>query len=111
MKRQSANRHRLITQGLTFLFCYYDLRSTSRSSSERQEAEFNVARTYHMLGLTHLAVPYYERCLCLGHRSHGEEVKSRDYFSADAALSLRNIWAANEETGKAADITRNHLVI
>lgn len=111
IKRQAANRHHLITQGLTFLFAYYDLRRRSGDASEQQEAEFNVARAYHMLGLTHLAIPYYERCLSC---SNGlQEVRSspRDDFAAEAAFALRNIWAANGEMGKAADISRMYLVV
>lgn len=87
------------------------MRRTSRTLSERQEAEFNVARTYHMLGLTHLAVPYYERCMFLGHGSQGVGTSQCDEFSAEAAFALRTIWATGEEMGKAADITRDYLVV
>ncbi|KAL8722382.1 MAG: hypothetical protein Q9225_001113 [Loekoesia sp. 1 TL-2023] len=111
IKRQSANRHHLITQGLAFLFDYYELRRTSRTPSERQEAEFNVARAYHMLGLTHLAIPYYERCISLGNSPRGVKASQWNDFSAEAAFALRNIWAVNEETGKAADISRRYLVM
>ncbi|KAL8842691.1 MAG: hypothetical protein Q9170_000466 [Blastenia crenularia] len=111
IKRQSVNRHILITQGLTFLFGYYDQRHSSHTRSEQQEAEFNVARTYHMLGLTHLAIPYYERCINLSNGSQEVEASGWDEFSAEAALALRNIWAANEEIGKAADVTQRCLVI
>ncbi|KAL9030329.1 MAG: hypothetical protein Q9196_001541 [Gyalolechia fulgens] len=111
VKRQSANRHHLITQGLSFLFGYYELRRSSRMLSERQEAEFNVARTYHMLGLTHLALPYYERCISLGHGSQGVGTSQWDEFSAEAAFAIRTIWAAGEEMGNAADITRKYLVV
>ncbi|KAL9005044.1 MAG: hypothetical protein Q9188_002151 [Gyalolechia gomerana] len=111
VKRQSANRHHLITQGLSFLFGYYEMRRTSRTLSERQEAEFNVARTYHMLGLTHLAVPYYERCMFLGHGLQGVGTSQCDEFSAEAAFALRTIWATGEEMGKAAGITRDYLVV
>ncbi|KAL8952176.1 MAG: hypothetical protein Q9222_001897 [Ikaeria aurantiellina] len=111
IKRQSDNRHHLITQGLTFLFRYHDMRHKSLKASERQEASFNVARAHHMLGLTHLAVPYYQRCLrseC-GTRAVGST--ECDDFSADAAFALRNIWAADDEMGKAAGLTQKHLVI
>lgn len=106
LKRQSDNRHHLIVQGLTFLFAYYDLRRSSRNTSGQQEAEFNVARTYHMLGLTHLAIPYYERCLSYQRGSQEDQSYWRDDFGAEAAFALRNIWAVNEEMGKATDIGR-----
>lgn len=34
-------------------------------SGHCQESEYNLARAFHFLGLTHLAVPHYERALCL----------------------------------------------
>lgn len=30
-----------------------------------QESEYNIGRAFHLLGLTHLAVPHYEKALCL----------------------------------------------
>ena len=37
-------------QGLTFMYAYHDIRSTSSVAAERQEAEYNMARAFHMLG-------------------------------------------------------------
>lgn len=111
IKRQSDDRHRLITQGLTFLLGYYDLRQSSRSASEKQEAAFNVGRTYHMLGLTHLAVPYYQRCLASSRNQPRNGAIHCDDFSLEAAFALQNIWATNADMGKAMDITHNYLVI
>ncbi|KAI4086363.1 MAG: hypothetical protein LQ344_007618 [Seirophora lacunosa] len=111
MKRQSDNRHQLIAQGLTFLFKYYDLRRRSRNASERQEAEFNVARTYHMLGLAHLAIPFYERCLTSNNGPQATQASIENDFAAEAAFALRNIWAANEEMNKASDVSRRYLFV
>ncbi|KAL8900715.1 MAG: hypothetical protein Q9192_000916 [Flavoplaca navasiana] len=107
-KRQSENRHHLITQGLTFLFTYYELRHESAIQSEQQEAEFNVARTYHMLGLTHLAIPYYERCLALQTDRHEDTGVD---FALEAAFALRGIWAANEQMIKVQGVTSRYLVM
>lgn len=30
-----------------------------------QETEYNMGRAFHLLGLTHLAIPHYEKALCL----------------------------------------------
>ncbi|KAL8747000.1 MAG: hypothetical protein Q9184_007665 [Pyrenodesmia sp. 2 TL-2023] len=111
LKCQSDNRHHLIAQGLTFLFAYYDLRRSSGNTSEKQEAEFNVARTYHMLGLTHLAVPYYEQCLSYDCESQEDQIRQRDDFAAKAAFALSNIWAVNEEMEKASAVGRKYLII
>ncbi|KAL8701807.1 MAG: hypothetical protein Q9224_000328 [Gallowayella concinna] len=111
LKRQSDNRHRLITQGLTFLFRYHELRHESPVTSEQQEANYNVGRTYHMLGLTHLAIPYYERCIALTNNRQGVGPAQWEDFTIEAAFALRNIWAADEQTTRAVDMTRQHLVI
>jgi general transcription factor 3C polypeptide 3 (transcription factor C subunit 4) len=50
LKRQTENRHFQIMQGFGFLFRYYDIRKKSPHPAERQEAEYNIARAYHMLG-------------------------------------------------------------
>ncbi|CAG8535125.1 815_t:CDS:10 [Ambispora gerdemannii] len=59
MQRQSDNRHLQIIQGFTFLLKYYDLQTG------KQEAEYNLGRAFHHLGLFHLAVQCYERVLKL----------------------------------------------
>jgi hypothetical protein len=30
-----------------------------------QETEYNIARAFHLIGLTHLAIPHYEKVLCM----------------------------------------------
>ncbi|KAK8076584.1 hypothetical protein PG994_003856 [Apiospora phragmitis] len=65
LKRQAENRQYLIVQGLTFLHKYYDQRlaSAGACSMQRQEAHYNLGRSYHQLGLTHLAIRYYRLVL------------------------------------------------
>lgn len=112
LKRQADNRHRLLMQGLAFLVDYYDDRLELGNCSEKQEAEYNVARAYHLLGLTHLAIPYYERCLDLSSlvQAHYEGCDVED-FAPEAALSLQGIWAASNNTEQARQITETWLVI
>ncbi|KAL8775160.1 MAG: hypothetical protein Q9194_003848 [Teloschistes cf. exilis] len=111
IKRQSDDRHQLIAQGLTFLSDYYDLRRNSRQASEQHEAEFNVARTYHMLGLNHIAVIYYQRCLSSTLDEQGNEAVHLNGLSTFAALALQNIWAESDQSGKAMSVTHKHLTI
>ncbi|KAJ1549965.1 transcription factor TFIIIC subunit tfc4, partial [Nowakowskiella sp. JEL0078] len=59
MQRQTENRHLQVVQGFTFLFRYRDLRSYNLESS------FNIARAFHHIGLSHLAIPFYEEVLGL----------------------------------------------
>lgn len=65
MKRQTNNRHHEMHQGLSFLYRYYDLRTHADVPAQNQEAEYNVGRMWHVLGLTYLAIPAYERVLAL----------------------------------------------
>ncbi len=63
LKRQADNRQYRLTQGFGFLFRYYENRVRAASCEERQEAHFNMARTYHLLGLHALAAQFYQKVL------------------------------------------------
>ncbi|KAF9875669.1 RNA polymerase III transcription factor tfiiic [Colletotrichum karsti] len=62
LKRQADNRQYLIMQGFAcvFEFCHSKLAGTP---DERREAFFGVARTFHMLGLHHLALEWYRKVM------------------------------------------------
>ena len=68
MKRQTNNRHHEVHHGLSFLYRYYDLRTRDGQAAHVQEAEYNVGRMWHVLGLTYLAIPAYERALSLSEK-------------------------------------------
>lgn len=111
IKRQADNRHHLIMQGFAFLFTYYDLRQCSRLALEKQEAEYNVGRAYHMLGLIHLAIPYYLRCLAIHHEvieTNCSRISKN--FTNEAALALQGIWVANGDIDKARRVTQEWLI-
>ena len=112
IKRQSENRHYLLLQGISFLSAYYDTRRESEVPAERQEAEFNVGRTYHMMGLTHLAIPHYEKCLDMDvefkDSTDGSFVEK---FTVEAAFALQILWASNGEMGLAREVTEKWLVL
>jgi general transcription factor 3C polypeptide 3 (transcription factor C subunit 4) len=63
LKRQAENRQHSILQGITFMLRYYECQKEALHIEERQEAHYNMARTYHLLGLVHLATPYYLKVL------------------------------------------------
>lgn len=112
LKRQADNRHHILMQGLALLLEYYDDRVHSSSFSEMQEAEYNVAHAYHLLGLTHLGIPYYERCLELSTPVQTESLDCRvEDFSHEAALTLQSFWAASGNIEEAREITEKWLVI
>ena len=112
IKRQAENRHHLIMQGFAFLFAYHNTQNASNSPSKKQEAKFNVARVYHMLGLTHLAVPYYLQCLDIrrGAQHAGRDSEIED-FTREAAIALQVIWMASGNVDKAREVTEEWLVL
>jgi general transcription factor 3C polypeptide 3 (transcription factor C subunit 4) len=116
-KRQSENRQYQIQQGLSFLFKYYDLRTRHNVALHLQEAEFNVAMMWHSLGLLHLALPAYERCLQLSERVQAEKTNNSDGdsvtedFAAEAAFAIQTILAIGGDPEGARTITEHWLVI
>jgi general transcription factor 3C polypeptide 3 (transcription factor C subunit 4) len=110
-KRQSDNRHVLVNIGLSFLFRYHKVRQASVNALERQEGEFNVARTLHFLGLVGHALPYYERCLALSHEVQMLEAKDEraQDFAPDAAIALRGIYTQAGKPEAAHEVTEKWL--
>ena len=109
LKRQNDNRQQNIIQGTTFLFRYYNSRRNSVHSEERQEAHFNMARTYHMLGLTHFAVPYYEKVF---EGSRGATANpDREDLVVDAAYNLQTLYATSGNPELAEYIIKKWLII
>lgn len=112
IKRQADNRHHFAMQGFAFLFTYYDIRQDSNTVLLRQEAEYNVARAYHMLGLTHLAIPYYLQCLVMD-----EDLERLSFtapaenFTRDAAFALQVLLTASGDVDKAREVTERWLVV
>ncbi|EGE83291.1 hypothetical protein, variant 2 [Blastomyces dermatitidis ER-3] len=132
LKRQSDNRHYLIMQGLSFMQEYRRVRETSPIPQERQEVEFNFARVWQMLGLTHLAVQGYQRCLALSGEIEAEREKFKkrknmpavvggggrpdervwvEDFTREASFALQCLYSFNGETKLAKEITDRWLVI
>ncbi|XP_067298945.1 general transcription factor 3C polypeptide 3 [Pseudorasbora parva] len=58
-QRFVMKRHPLVVQGFSFLWRYVDLRGHC------QESLYNLGRALHQLGLSHLAIHYYEKALTL----------------------------------------------
>lgn len=106
LKRQADNRQNLAIQGLTFVLEYYALRKDSMVAEERQEAHFNLARVYQILGLTHLALPYYLRVL----DESDIAADSREDLVIDTAYNLQLIYTTAGNQKAVRDITNRYLV-
>jgi general transcription factor 3C polypeptide 3 (transcription factor C subunit 4) len=90
---------------MTFLFIYYESRVQSSHIEERQEAHYNMARVYHMLGLLHLAIPYYSLVL---KQVPGHEDSLREDLVSNAAYNLQSIYSV---AGNLAMIKNTSLVL
>jgi general transcription factor 3C polypeptide 3 (transcription factor C subunit 4) len=42
-----------------------------------QETEYNIARSFHLIGLTHLAIPHYEKVLCMPSKAKSSVKKQK----------------------------------
>jgi general transcription factor 3C polypeptide 3 (transcription factor C subunit 4) len=119
MKRLSENRQFQIQQGLSFVYRYYDLRTSDGAPAiHTQEAEFNVGRIWHGLGLVTLALPAYEKCIALRERVKQEAADlctdgtwGYEDFSTDAAFAMQSIYAISGNFEGALDVTMRGLVI
>lgn len=105
LKRQTENRQYGILQGLTFILRYYDARKESDLIEERLEAHHNLARTYHILGLPHLAIPYYWKVL--------QEHKSgtKEDIVIETAFNLQTLYTMSGNVEMAQSVTKEWLVI
>lgn len=108
LKRQADNRQHLIMQGFTFLFTYYDSRKQSSRPAERQEADYNIARTYHLLGLTHLALPYYSSVL---QASDEGQIPVAEDLAVEAAYNMQTLYAMSGNMMLSRAITEKYLAL
>ncbi|KAF2466818.1 TPR-like protein [Lindgomyces ingoldianus] len=116
MKRLSENRQFQIQQGLAFTHRYYTLRTRDDIALHISEAEFNVGRVWHALGLTSLALPAYERCIALSVRVRNEENTDLERsfvenFETEAAFAIQSILAMAGDFEGARVVTEAVLVM
>ncbi len=118
MKRLSENRQYQIQQGLAFIHRYYELRTADDIAIHTQEAEFNVGRMWHALGLMSLAIPAYEKCIAMRERVRQEaadrcEDGEWEYedFATEAAFAMQSIFATGGNMQGARRVTEEVLVI
>lgn len=105
------------------MYEYKRIRGRSTVIQERQEIEFNFARVWHMLGLAHLAIESYQRCLDLGLElqeqidkestsyENAPKHRSHENFTRDAAYALQGLYAISGAAEPAREITNRYLVI
>lgn len=76
---------RLCFQGFSFLWRYVELRG------ECQESMYNLGRALHQMGLTHLAIHYYQKALTLP----AQKLEVRMHTRHSGQLSISSFMRAN----------------
>ncbi|CCH46085.1 Transcription factor tau subunit [Wickerhamomyces ciferrii] len=107
MQRSSSNRHLELLQGLKFIFEYYELRNSKNFERlEHQEAAYNVARVYHLLGLFSIAVEYYNQVL-----TSFDDLDIEEDLKRPAAYNLILIYNESGNTRLSNKIMEDYLTI
>jgi general transcription factor 3C polypeptide 3 (transcription factor C subunit 4) len=117
MQRQTNNRHLQIVQGLSYLIDYYRARVGSSKGkptawAEAQEANYNVGRAFHMLGLPTLAAKYYESALAVELPLADDDEPARTYsLQKVVAYNLQLVYVMSGNFRLARKIIDEYLVI
>uniref|UniRef100_A0A1A7X1H4 General transcription factor IIIC, polypeptide 3 n=1 Tax=Iconisemion striatum TaxID=60296 RepID=A0A1A7X1H4_9TELE len=100
-----AKRHALVLQGFSFLWRYVELRG------ECQESIYNLGRALHQIGLTHLAIHYYQKALALpAQQLDGIEDDQVD-LSREIAFNLSLIYQASGNMEMARQLIKKYCVV
>ncbi|KAK1751927.1 transcription factor tau subunit sfc4 [Echria macrotheca] len=115
LKRQATNRQYLLAQGFAFLFRYYNDRLAGGTPAERQEAHFNIARAYSLIGLGNLAVAYYKKVLAeaeaVGREALGRGTIGSEDLTLEAAYNIRSVCYLLGDVEGAKAVTERWLVL
>lgn len=102
MQRLTASRHFQILHGLRYMYRYYEIRTTMYTEYEKQEADYNLGRAFHLLGLVSIAVEHYNRVL-----TKYED----DRLKKHAAYNLITIYQESGNTKFANQIMEKYLSV
>ncbi|CAI6338845.1 unnamed protein product [Periconia digitata] len=118
VKRQAENRQFQIQQGMSFMTRYHALRTKDNVAIHCSEAEFNMGRMWHGLGLVTHALKAYRRCIALQDRVMQEaadrcsdENQGIEDFATEAAYAMQTIYVISGDFEAAREITATALVI
>lgn len=107
MQRSSTNRHLELLQGLKYVMEYFELRTSSKfGRMEYQEALYNLARVYHLLGLFSIAVEYYDKVL-----NEFDDLDPEEDLKRQTAYNLVLIYNSSGNTKLSNKIMEEYLTI
>ncbi|CAL9731604.1 transcription factor tau 131 kDa subunit [Monosporozyma unispora] len=102
MQRLTAARHFQILHGLRYLYRYYDIRKSLYTTVEKQEADYNIGRAFHLIGLVTVALKYYNRVL---------DNYEDDKLKKHAAFNCINIYQESGNSALANSLMEKYLTI
>uniref|UniRef100_A0A3B4V436 General transcription factor IIIC, polypeptide 3 n=1 Tax=Seriola dumerili TaxID=41447 RepID=A0A3B4V436_SERDU len=100
-----AKRHTLVLQGFSFLWRYVELRG------ECQESMYNLGRALHQMGLTHLAIHYYQKALTMPTQKLEGIADDQVDLRREIAFNLSHIYHASGNMEMARQIINTHCVV
>ncbi|KAM5146923.1 general transcription factor 3C polypeptide 3 [Mantella aurantiaca] len=98
-------RHALLVQGFSFLNRYLDLRGTC------QETFYNIGRALHQMGLTYLAIHYYQQALELPPLQLQGIKEDQVDLRRDIAFNLSLIYQSSGNTEMARRLLYTHCIV
>lgn len=115
LRKKLAARQYDVAQGVAFVYRYHDIRVASGRACHLQEAEFNLARMWHLLRMPHLAVQSYDKVVKMSADVQRQNLEDGGFggedFSSEAALALQSIYVAAGSEEAARNITDECLVL
>ncbi|XP_067439330.1 general transcription factor 3C polypeptide 3 [Thunnus thynnus] len=100
-----AKRHTLVLQGFSFLWRYVELRG------ECQESMYNLGRALHQMGLTHLAIHYYQKALTLPAQKLEGIADDQVDLRREIAFNLSLIYQASGNVEMARQLINTHCIV
>ncbi|XP_034072777.1 general transcription factor 3C polypeptide 3 [Gymnodraco acuticeps] len=100
-----AKRHALVLQGFSFLWRYVELRGVC------QESMYNLGRALHQMGLTYLAIHYYQKALELPAQKLEGIPDDQVDLSREIAFNLSLIYQASGNMNMAQQIIKTHCIV
>uniref|UniRef100_H3D6V2 General transcription factor IIIC, polypeptide 3 n=1 Tax=Tetraodon nigroviridis TaxID=99883 RepID=H3D6V2_TETNG len=100
-----AKRHALVLQGFSFLWRYLELRGNC------QESMYNLGRAVHQLGLTHLAIHYYQTALALPVQNLEGIADDQVDLRREIAFNLSLIYQTSGNTEMARQLINTHCIV
>lgn len=100
-----GKRHTLVLQGFSFLWRYVELRG------ECQETMYNLGRALHQMGLTHLAIHYYQKALTLPAQKLEGIADDQVDLRWEIAFNLSLIYQASGNLEMARQLINTHCIV